>query len=134
MKSDIIEMSFVVNTYDIDVAGHVNNIVYIRWLEDMRTGLLKDNMDLHKLVSENYYPVIMSTKIRYKKQIKLFDKPIGVMKFSAYDHKIITFEAVIRLGNIIAVKAEQKCAIVNLKSSSMVSLKTISQKFSQSNR
>jgi acyl-CoA thioesterase FadM len=34
-----VELSLNVNTYDIDVAGHVNNIVYIRWLEDMRNIL-----------------------------------------------------------------------------------------------
>jgi acyl-CoA thioester hydrolase len=31
-----IEMPIRVRTYDIDSAGHVSNIVYLRWMEDMR--------------------------------------------------------------------------------------------------
>lgn len=38
-----IEVPLFVNTYDIDVAGHVNNIVYVRWLEDMRNELFSQN-------------------------------------------------------------------------------------------
>ncbi len=31
-----VNLSFPVRTYDIDFAGVVSNIVYIRWLEDLR--------------------------------------------------------------------------------------------------
>ena len=30
-----------VQTYDIDFANHVNNQVYVRWLEDLRMELLR---------------------------------------------------------------------------------------------
>lgn len=119
--------NFEVNTYDIDVAGHVNNIVYVRWLEDLRTKLLNEHFSFHKLIADKFYPVVISTNINYKKQIKLFDKPIGIMKISSYNHGVMILEAVIRLGNIIAVKAEQKCAIVDLKNSQMISQNRFSE-------
>ena len=33
----MLELPLRVAGYDIDFAGHVNNAVYIRWLEDLRT-------------------------------------------------------------------------------------------------
>jgi acyl-CoA thioester hydrolase len=35
-----VEIPLPVRTYDIDFAGIVNNIVYIRWLEDLRLEML----------------------------------------------------------------------------------------------
>lgn len=35
------ESELEVKTYDIAAAGHVNNIVYARWLEDLRNMLFK---------------------------------------------------------------------------------------------
>ena len=34
------EQPLPIRTYDIDFAGIVSNIVFIRWLEDLRLGLL----------------------------------------------------------------------------------------------
>ena len=34
------ELEIEIKTYDIDVAGRVNNIVYVRWIEDLRSRLL----------------------------------------------------------------------------------------------
>ena len=35
-----IEMPITINGYDVDVMGIVNNIVYIRWFEDLRLQFL----------------------------------------------------------------------------------------------
>ena len=74
-----IEIPLTVNTYDIDVAGHVNNIVYIRWLEELRSLLFSQIYSLEKLLQINYYLVVAVSEIKYRKQIKLFDKPVGKM-------------------------------------------------------
>ncbi|HET54449.1 MAG TPA: hypothetical protein ENN33_04455 [Ignavibacteria bacterium] len=65
-----IEYELEVKTYDIDAAGHVNNIVYIRWLEDLRNMLFKKMFDFNNVLSKEYYPVVVSTNIKYKKTIK----------------------------------------------------------------
>ena len=119
MKLDIIEMSFVVNTYDIDVAGHVNNIVYIRWLEDMRIELFAKLFPLEKLLAINYYPVVASSEIKYKKQIKLFDKPVGKMLLQSYSHGMFVFKAKININNNIVFIATQKCVLINLDDNKM---------------
>lgn len=98
-------MPLVVNTYDIDVAGHVNNIVYIRWLEDLRNKLFSQIQPLEKLLKANYYPVVISSDVKYKKQIKLFDKPIGRIFFENYANGIYTLKAEILVDNYVVFTA-----------------------------
>ena len=40
--SEFYELPLRVQTYDIDFAGIVSNIVFIRWLEDLRLGLMDE--------------------------------------------------------------------------------------------
>ncbi len=73
------KMAIRVATYDIDYANHVSNIVYFRWLEDLRLQLLEENFPLEELMSQGYMPVLASSSIEYKKAVKLFDRPVGHM-------------------------------------------------------
>ena len=114
-----VEMKIAVKTYDIDVAGHVNNIVYIRWIEDLRAELFSQIYPLEKLLEINYYPVVISTELKYKGQIKLFDKPIGRIFLESYTHGIILLKIEICLNNEIAFTATQKCVLMNLTTQKM---------------
>ncbi|MCX6173931.1 MAG: thioesterase family protein [Ignavibacteriales bacterium] len=118
-KSLCIEIPLMVNTYDIDVAGHVNNIVYIRWLEDMRNEFFSQNFSLEKLLEVDHYPVVISTDVKYKKQIKLFDKPVGEIFLHNYSHGMFVFKAEISINNLIVFMATQKCVLMNLKDHKM---------------
>ena len=111
----ITETQLNVNTYDIDVAGHVNNLVYIRWLEDMRNIIFAQLCPLNNLLKLNYYPVVVACEMRYKKQIKLFDKPIGKMEVFSYIHGIFVLKAEIMVSKVIAFTAIQKCVLLNLE-------------------
>ncbi len=118
-KKVFIDIPLTINTYDIDIAGHVNNIVYIKWFEDLRTKLFREYFDLPELLSNNLYPVVISTNITYKKFLKLFDKPVGFMNLVCYNHGIVTLKVEIRLDGKIAAFGEQKCILMNLKTSLM---------------
>lgn len=72
-------MPVKVATYDIDYAGHVSNIVYFRWLEDLRLKLLEENFPLEVLMNEGYMPILAASTIEYKRPVKLFDNPSGFM-------------------------------------------------------
>ena len=74
-----VERTFQPKTYDIDFAGHVSNIVYIRWLEDLRLLLLETYLPLDTLMEKGIAPVVMRTTIDYKKPVRLFDKVVGKM-------------------------------------------------------
>lgn len=116
-----IRRDLVVNTYDIDVAGHVNNIVYIRWLEDLRNILFKKIFDFNEILSRKYYPVVVSTKIKYKKQIKLLDIVTGSLNLVRHRHGIMILSAEIKIDNTIAATADQRCVMINLTDSKMIS-------------
>jgi len=120
MNQISVKLNFQIKTYDIDIAGHVNNNVYIKWFEDLRTKLFNEYFNLPELLSKNIYPVVVSTEIHYKKFLKLFDKPIGVLCIEYCNHGIITLKSEIRLNGKIAAGGKQKCALFDLNKSKVV--------------
>ena len=118
---NIIRKPIEVSTYDIDVAGHVNNIVYLRWFEDFRNLLFASLCPLEKLLEKRYYPVVISSNLIYRHQIKLFDSPLGEISFKKYSHGFVFIEFKIFIDNKLAFKGEQKCVLVNLINNKMFS-------------
>lgn len=60
-------------TYHIDFVGHVNNIIYIQWLENGRVKLLEAmGIPVTELAhGEGIVPVLAETTISYKKPLFL---------------------------------------------------------------
>ena len=56
-------------TYHIDFVGHVNNIIYIQWLENARVKLMQAmGLSITELADEDeILPIITETVIKYKK-------------------------------------------------------------------
>lgn len=113
------EMSLNVNTYDIDVAGHVNNIVYLRWLEDMRNLLFSQFCPLKDLLEIGYYPMVAACEMKYKCSVKLFNRPVGKMFIKDYRRGIFYLKAEIKVAGRTAFTAEQKCVLVRLTDNKM---------------
>lgn len=68
-----------VQGYDVDFAGIVSNIVYIRWLEDLRYQVLDTYYPLQQLLAEGLAPVLARTEIDYRRPIRHFDQVEGHM-------------------------------------------------------
>ncbi|MGC8654465.1 MAG: acyl-CoA thioesterase [Candidatus Kryptoniota bacterium] len=115
-----IELKLEVKAYDIDAAGHVNNIVYVRWLEDLRTELMKEIFDLRKVIEAGFYIVVTSTLIRYKREIKLFDRPIGKIILSGIGHGVLMLKASIEVSSRVCTIAEQQCVLMRLHDSTIL--------------
>jgi acyl-CoA thioester hydrolase len=109
MKAKPLEISLElpIKTYDIDFAGIVSNIVYIRWLEDLRLKMFESNFPIEKLMSKGYCPIINSTQIKYQKALRLSDRPVGKMWMSQLGRLRCTLQAEIYLGQEIAAIATQ---------------------------
>lgn len=73
----IVEKIIKIKTYDIDAFGHVSNITYIRWFEDLRILFLDKYYPLSKMLAQNITFPIIKTEIEYKRQLKLLDSPTG---------------------------------------------------------
>lgn len=98
-------MPISVATFDIDYAGHVSNISYFRWLESMRLRLLEEHFPLQELMDEGYMPVIAASEIKYKKSIKLFDKPVGHMWIESISAATMEFRCEIKVDGMITTVA-----------------------------
>lgn len=70
-------MPLNVQTYDIDFAGIVSNLTYVRWLEDLRLYFLRIHFPLEVMMKEGNVPTVQTTHIEFKRPIRLFDKVIG---------------------------------------------------------
>lgn len=110
-----ITLNLQVKTYDIDFAGIVSNIVYFRWLEDLRLEMLEAYLPLKQLMARGYCPIIASTEIEYKKALRMFDRPVAKMWISELKRLRCTLQAEIYLNDEIVTTATQTGFFINLE-------------------
>lgn len=88
-----------VRGYELDSYGHVNNAVYINYLEQARWEILKKDEVLKSLYHKNLLLVVTETNIRYMRELKLFDKIEieTIIKFEApyliFNHDLVNVSA-----------------------------------------
>lgn len=59
-----------VQTFQIDINHHVNNVIYIEWLEIGRTRILEAaGMPIEALHERGYLPVLVETWIQYREPV-----------------------------------------------------------------
>lgn len=110
-----VELPIQVRTYDIDFAGIVSNIVYIRWLEDLRSTMLEAHLPLDRQLARGSTPVLLSTDIRYRRAVRLFDRPVGRMWMAEAGKVRWTLQAEFTVDDSLMAEATQVCALVNLQ-------------------
>jgi acyl-CoA thioester hydrolase len=125
-----VEIHLPVRTYDIDFAGVVSNIVYVRWLEDLRLEMLARYFPLDEQLKDGIVPIIVQTKIDYKQSIKLADKPSGKMWIKTLETLKWTVNAEIVVNDKIAALGEQVGIFVDLHHKRPVRMpKSLKQKY-----
>ena len=70
---------FQVMTYDIDAAGVLNNIVYVRWLEDLRNLFAEPILPIGEAYRRGIAPALARTEIDYLAPVQFPDKLEGRM-------------------------------------------------------
>lgn len=64
-----------IHTFHIDFLGHVNNGIYIQWMEIGRTKLLEAaGMVTSEILKQSFAPLLVETNIKYKIPLYLGDK------------------------------------------------------------
>ncbi|HEY0526757.1 MAG TPA: thioesterase family protein [Stellaceae bacterium] len=111
-----IRLAFAIRTYDIDYAGIVSNITYIRWLEDLRLELLERAYPLGRLVADGLGPVLLETRIVYRDALTLFDRPEGRMRVETVERVrwVVAAEFTTGDGGRIHATARQTGIFVHL--------------------
>ncbi len=70
-----ISFELEVYSFHIDFIGHVNNSVYIQWMEIGRTKLLEAvGMPIQKIYQQGFVPVLVQTNITYKSPLYLGER------------------------------------------------------------
>ncbi|MBN3887720.1 MAG: acyl-CoA thioesterase [Nostoc sp. JL31] len=113
-------LAIPVKTYDIDFMGIVSNIVYIRWLEDLRLKFLDEHWQLNQQIEQGYTPIIAGTEIEYKRPIKIIDQVIGRLWLSGLGRLKWTVQAEILSNNELAAVASQKGSFVSLQNNRLI--------------
>lgn len=88
-----------IHTFHIDFLGHVNNGVYIQWMEIGRTKLLEAaGLVTHEILRQSFAPLLVQTNITYKAPLYLGDRAhvevwlselrntTGIMQFRFYNN------------------------------------------------
>ena len=72
---------FQVMTYDIDFAGVLNNVVYVRWLEDLRNVFAEQVLPIGEAFKRGIVPALIRTEIDYLAPVR-FPNPRHFSPFS----------------------------------------------------
>ncbi len=59
---------------DLDSYGHVNNSVYLKYIENARWHFFKSKGFLERILDAGMFIVVLETTIRYVNEIKIFDE------------------------------------------------------------
>ena len=110
-----IELQLPVKTYDIDFAGIVSNIVYVRWLEDLRLEMLSSFWPLEEQLQHGIAPIVLQTSIDYKQSIQMSDRPIGKMWIASLAALRWSVGAEISIAGKTAAIAQQMGIFINLE-------------------
>jgi acyl-CoA thioester hydrolase len=111
----LITQPIEIKTYDIDFANIVHNMVYIRWLEDMRLYLMADVYTMADMLADGVTPVLTRTEIDYRRPLRFGDQPIGTMWVTNLSRIKWTIEAEIMVGEQQHATAKQSGYFASLE-------------------
>jgi acyl-CoA thioester hydrolase len=109
-----IERVLPVRTYDIDFAGVVSNIVYIRWLEDLRLAMLEEAYPIAFALAEDTAPILLETRIAYERPVTIHDRVVGRMWVARMARVRWHVAAVFVVGDAVHARAEQTGIFIRL--------------------
>lgn len=104
----MIERPLPVRTYDIDFAGIVSNIVYVRWLEDLRLAMMDEAYPIAQALADDVAPILLGTRIEYLKPVTIQDKLTGRMWATAMERVRWRLAAEFAVGSHIHARAQQE--------------------------
>lgn len=110
----LVERALPVRTYDIDFAGVVGNLVYVRWLEDLRLALMEEVYPIARALAEDVAPILLATRIQYERPVTIHDRLMGRMWVPAMGRVRWTVAAEFRVGDRLHARAEQDGLFIKL--------------------
>jgi len=112
--SEFYEQPLPIRTYDIDFAGIVSNIVFIRWLEDLRLGLMEEAYPLLRALAEDVAPILLATRISYRRPVTIADPLLGRIWVAELSRVRWRLAAEFTVGGVVHAEAEQEGLFMRL--------------------
>ena len=112
--TEFYEQPLPLRTYDIDFAGIVSNIVFIRWLEDLRLGLLDQAYPLIQALAEGVAPILLATRISYRKPVTIADPLLGRIWVAGLSRVRWRLAAEFTVNGALHAEAEQEGLFMRL--------------------
>lgn len=112
--SEFYERPLPIRTYDIDFAGIVSNIVFVRWLEDLRLGLMDEAYPLARALDDDIAPILLETRIRYHRPVMIRDRLLGRMRVAALGRVRWRLAAEFAVAGALCAEAEQEGLFMRL--------------------
>jgi acyl-CoA thioester hydrolase len=109
-----IERALPVQTYDIDFAGTVGNIVFVRWLEDLRLALMQEVYPIAMALAEDVAPILRATRITYAHPVDMQDALVGRIWVTEMQRVRWTIAAEFLVGSRVHASAEQDGLFIRL--------------------
>jgi acyl-CoA thioester hydrolase len=108
--------TFPVMTYDIDFAGVVSNITYIRWLEDLRNHFAAQVLPIGEALKRGIAPTLMRTEIDYLAPVRFPDNVEGRMWLAEQGRAKwrLAAEFTSQANGIITARAQQTGVFVSV--------------------
>ena len=112
-----IRHSFKVMTYEIDFAGVVSNIVYVRWLEDLRNLLAEEALSLGDAMKRGIVPTLARTEVDYLAPVRYPDVVDARMWMDETGRAkwVLGAEFVSRASGQVSARAKQTGLFVSLQ-------------------
>ena len=111
---DFYERALPIRTYDIDFAGIVSNIVFVRWLEDLRLGLMEQAYPLIRALAEDVAPILLGTRISYRRPVTIADALVGRMRVASLGRVRWRLVAEFTVAATVHAEAEQQGLFMRL--------------------
>lgn len=108
------EFNITARGYELDSFGHVNNSVYLNWMEEARWQILREFELFDYFTVNNLLLVVIENYIKYIREVKIFDELIiktnveHISPYLIFDQKIYN-----KIDNLIAAKGYSRTLLID---------------------
>lgn len=105
---------FEVQGHELDSFKHVNNSVYLNYLETARWNFFRECSMMEDLEREKLFPVVIEVNVKYIKELRLFDQFVITSRYWIENNYIVSdHKAVCKNQKSAVMKAKVKMLLVS---------------------
>ena len=121
MKFEEFKFEYQIQEKDLDIFGHVNNANYFIIFEMARWDFItKNGFGLERVMKEQRGPVLLESKVRFRKELKNRDQIIIHSQAEEYDGRFLTLHQQMKRDQRLCCDAHFKIAFFDTAARKML--------------